>query len=154
MDCMLVGCPADNRGDVQTRLFGGAEEEVGRLVRISDVVMIQCVASSKWVRAGESDGGMRLLMTSVEWECCMVVGLKLAWLQIRLGYLGNARTGDHQIRLHLQSKSGESGRHERQTVQCDQRGQRFACFWPLPNDTSRREGGSKARARIKMKMLC
>jgi hypothetical protein len=31
------------RGDVQTRLFGGVEEAVSRLVRFSDVAMIMCV---------------------------------------------------------------------------------------------------------------
>jgi len=30
------------RGDVQTRLFGGVEEAVDRLVRFSDVAMIMC----------------------------------------------------------------------------------------------------------------
>jgi hypothetical protein len=42
MDCMLREGLDVVRGDVQTRLFGGAEEDVGRLMRFSDVVMIFC----------------------------------------------------------------------------------------------------------------
>lgn len=42
MDCMLREGLDVVRGDVQTRLFGGTEEEVGRLVRFSDVAMIFC----------------------------------------------------------------------------------------------------------------
>jgi hypothetical protein len=48
IDCMLRGGLDVVRGDVQTRLFGGAEEDVGRLVRFSDLVMIIAVS---WMRA-------------------------------------------------------------------------------------------------------
>jgi hypothetical protein len=41
---MLWGGLGVARGDVQTRLLGGAEEDVGRLMRFSDLVMIIAVS--------------------------------------------------------------------------------------------------------------
>jgi hypothetical protein len=73
MDCMLGEGLDVVRGDVQTRLFGGAEEEVGRLVRFSDVVMIFC----RLMDATETTGGdLRLSMkgAGAEQECCTRAG--------------------------------------------------------------------------------
>jgi len=73
MDCMLGEGLDVVRGDVQTRLFGGAEEEVGRLVRFSDVVMIFC----RLMDATETGGGdLRLSMkgAGAEQEGCTRAG--------------------------------------------------------------------------------
>jgi hypothetical protein len=53
MDCILragrdIGKDVV-RGDVQSLLFGGVEESVSRLVKLSDVAMI--TQSGRWVRA-------------------------------------------------------------------------------------------------------
>lgn len=61
MDCMLrAGLDWGKdvvRGDVQTRLFGGAAELVGRLVRFSGAAMAMIISVVRGQeRAGESDG--------------------------------------------------------------------------------------------------
>jgi hypothetical protein len=119
MDCMLGEGLDVVRGDVQTRLFGGAEEEVGRLLRFSDVVMIFC----RLMDATETGGGdLRLSMkgAGAEQEGCTRAGsCKIETPEtLKVGRTGGSwlgatadrhwgilwpcihqRPGDHQIRL-------------------------------------------------------
>jgi hypothetical protein len=75
MDCMLGEGLDVVRGDVQTRLFGGAEEEVGRLVRFSDVDMIFCrLMDATEIGGGELRLSKKGAGAGAEQECCTRAG--------------------------------------------------------------------------------